>query len=215
MEFRDDGAQMRLFESLELWLDGSRTGPENMAIDDALSRTCRKPVLRVYGWQGEWMSVGYFGKAEEVTPGRAFVRRPTGGGMVDHREDWTYSLIVPRGWDLAEMPATLSYQKIHECLQMFLQGRGVVCRLVECIEDHQGGWCFTNPVRYDLVDDEGRKIAGAGQRRNRNAMLHQGSVLGELAANESWAMALAENFPEDWQELHDTLYACDVWNRKR
>ena len=116
---------MRLLESLELWVDGARTGPENMAIDDALSRVCRWPVLRVYGWLGEWMSVGYFGKAEEISSGLAFVRRPTGGGMVDHREDWTYSLVVPRGWDSAEMATTLSYQKIHECLQGFLRGRGV------------------------------------------------------------------------------------------
>jgi hypothetical protein len=39
----------------------------------------------------------------------------------------------------------------------------------------------------------------------------------------AWAAALAEmvspfdeeNFPQDWQELQDSLYACDVWNRKR
>jgi lipoate-protein ligase A len=218
---------MRLLESMELWVDGLRTGPENMAIDDWLSRVSRKPVLRIYGWRGDWMSLGYFGKAEEIFPGRAFVRRPTGGGIVDHREDWTYSLVVPRGWSLAEMPVLASYQKIHQSLQLFLQMNGVDCQLMDSLSDHQGGWCFHNPVRYDLVDRHGRKIAGAGQRRNRNALLHQGSLQGSSLENAQAAMTWAESLAQevrpfavatleaDWLRLHDTMYACDAWNRKR
>jgi lipoate-protein ligase A len=37
--------------------------------------------------------------------------------------------------------------------------------------------CFEKPVAWDLVDRQGRKLAGAGQRRTRRGLLHQGSVV--------------------------------------
>jgi lipoate-protein ligase A len=35
--------------------------------------------------------------------------------------------------------------------------------------------CFENPVLYDVLV-EGRKVAGAAQRRTRRGLIHQGSV---------------------------------------
>ena len=37
--------------------------------------------------------------------------------------------------------------------------------------------CFEKPVAFDIVDGSGRKLAGAGQRRSRRGLLHQGSVI--------------------------------------
>src|SRR4030095_14949734 len=53
--------------------------------------------------------------------------------------------------------------------------------------------CFANPVRADVIMD-GRKIAGAAQRRTRRGLLQQGSIQGtELADNltEQFAHALS------------------------
>ena len=36
--------------------------------------------------------------------------------------------------------------------------------------------CFESAVEYDVEDGVGRKVAGAGQRRGREGLLHQGSV---------------------------------------
>jgi lipoyl(octanoyl) transferase len=58
------------------------------------------PVLRVYGWQGNWGSLGYFGKSPKRVAGFPeidWVRRWTGGGTVDHRADWTYTARVLQG----------------------------------------------------------------------------------------------------------------------
>ena len=52
-----------IFEEMLLWVDPvRRPGPEAMAVDEWLLETAELPVLRVYGWLGEWASVGSFGE---------------------------------------------------------------------------------------------------------------------------------------------------------
>ncbi|MFM8654567.1 MAG: lipoyl protein ligase domain-containing protein [Verrucomicrobiota bacterium] len=55
-----------------------------MAIDESLLRHARAPVLRIYGWEETCVSIGYFQKASVVAAGTSFVRRYTGGGLVEH-----------------------------------------------------------------------------------------------------------------------------------
>ena len=54
-------------DHLQLWNDpDSRPGPENMAVDEWLLETASEPVLRVYGWERDWVSVGYFGSMQDA-----------------------------------------------------------------------------------------------------------------------------------------------------
>jgi len=75
----------------------------NMALDEALLENVSrlgKPVLRFYGWTGPAATFGYFQKiseAERATHLRPLIRRPTGGGIVPHDADWTYSAVFPPG----------------------------------------------------------------------------------------------------------------------
>jgi lipoyl(octanoyl) transferase len=168
-----------VFEELELWVDPvARAGPEAMAVDEWLLETRALPLLRVYDWAGEWGSVGYFGKIEEARerlPGLDWVRRWTGGGVVDHRCDLTYSLIVPKGHPVAEMRGGESYRRIHELLISAVREEGMIPALSERREK-AGALCFENPVEFDVVGAAGEKLAGAAQRRGRAGLLHQGSV---------------------------------------
>src|SRR5882672_4520513 len=74
----------------------------NMAMDAALLQSMHRlksPVLRFYSWTEKAASFGYFQKYSEIerlTHLRPLVRRPTGGGLVPHDADWTYSLAFPR-----------------------------------------------------------------------------------------------------------------------
>ncbi len=183
-----------IFEEIELWMDPvKRRGPEAMAVDEWLCEVREAPLLRVYGWAGDWGSFGYFtpfAEADEALDGVEWVRRKTGGGIVDHRVDWTYSLIAPAGCEVARMRGGESYRVVHEALMRFLGG-GVCLAGLGGGEGERGGGgeCFSNPVRYDLMDGMGEKISGAAQRRTRGGLLHQGSVKGGL--DEGMGMAFA------------------------
>ena len=168
-------------KSLKLWLDPiPRTGPENMAVDEWLLETIGEPVCRVYGWLGNWGSLGRFcrfNQALDEIPDVSWVRRATGGGIVDHQNDWTYSLVIPETENLAKVPARESYRVIHEQLLMVLSDRYQLVSEAEVCPE-VGGVCFEKPVLSDVVDEVGNKIAGAGQRRTKEGLLHQGSVAG-------------------------------------
>lgn len=212
-----------VFDVLQLWIDPvRRPGPKAMAVDEWLLETAEVPVLRVYEWQGDWGSVGYFGGLSEARasfPGVEWVRRWTGGGIVDHRADWTYSVIAPAGQPLAGLRGAESYQCIHAALAEALCATGIHARLSTGLEQTGAAACFENPVSHDLVDDSGRKLAGAGQRRTKLGLLHQGSVahVGEPVVSLDRAKCLASALAVDWdlREFHppEELIAAKVAER--
>jgi lipoate-protein ligase A len=86
--------------------------------------------------------------------------------------------------------------------------------------------CFANPVRADVMVN-GRKVAGAAQRRTRAGLLHQGSIqqidLGKDFARH-FAKELSENCSERRidnelsdraKEIAEKKYATQAWLRKR
>ena len=89
------------------------------------------PRFRHYGWRAPAFTFGYGQKIafvrDQLPPDETFdlCRRPTGGGIVDHRDDWTYALVIPRGHALEELRATFSYRAVHEALAAALQIQGV------------------------------------------------------------------------------------------
>lgn len=150
-----------------------------MAVDDWLCDMATSPVLRVYEWAGDWCSLGYFGKLAEAMERiecRQWVRRITGGGVVDHRVDWTYSLVIPKSDPVVKLRGAESYRAIHAALVAALCAEGVACQLSSGAAVAGEALCFANPVDHDVVDAAGVKLAGAGQRRSAAALLHQGSV---------------------------------------
>lgn len=216
-----------MLEELQLWIDPfSREGPEAMAVDEWLWQQALVPILRVYQWSGDWMSLGYFGSVQSIPEDRAFVRRPTGGGVVDHRHDWTYTLIIPRGIDLAEMPGNQSYRVIHQALASALAEENTDVMLAPIDADSSDAFCFQRPVVHDLVDACGIKISGAGQRRGRHGLLHQGSCAlpttnraraHALAGELSRHVSVIELAPDAHaiEMICREKYSNEVWNRKK
>jgi lipoate-protein ligase A len=175
-----------------------------MAVDEWLVEVVKSPILRIYRWSGEWGSLGYFGNLAEARGalvGVDWVRRWTGGGMVDHRAAWTYSVVMPAGEALAGQRGAESYRMLHAALAGVLVGEGMDVRLSSGAEETGAGLCFENPVSHDLVDAAGRKIAGAGQRRTRMGLLHQGSVA--LPCDGNFSRSRGESL---------AAALCPVWN---
>ncbi|MCW1915203.1 hypothetical protein OJ996_16570 [Luteolibacter sp. GHJ8] len=210
---------------LQLWIDPvPREGPENMAVDQWLAETSRVPVLRPYRWTEGWGSFGYFVKHADLPPkDLRWVRRWTGGGIVDHRADWTYTLFIPRGLELAEARGAESYRVIHAAVVAALNGAGIPARLAGPAAPAAGGECFIQPVEHDVLDAEGRKIAGAGQRRTARGLLHQGSVGCVPPAAEALASELSvevdlvslEPPPEVISNLAGERYGKEGWTFRR
>ena len=159
----------------------ARTAAENMAVDEALLHgvaAIGRPVLRFYRWTEPAASFGYFQRyadVEKMTVLRPLVRRPTGGGIVPHDADWTYSLVFPPGQWWYSLKAVESYRQLHLWLQQAFKVCGVASDLAAATNKSLPGQCFAGPERFDLIEN-GRKIAGAAQRRSREGLLIQGSV---------------------------------------
>ena len=181
---------------MELHVLPARTAgaAENMASDFLLLQrypAASAPRFRHYGWRAPTFTFGYSQKIAfvraQLPAGEKFdlCRRPTGGGIVDHRDDWTYSLVIPRGHPLEEMRATQSYRAVHEALAEALGAQAIEVNLKPCVESPDDvseataapGVCFQRAEIFDVVHARtGEKIAGAAQKRNKRGLLVQGSI---------------------------------------
>ena len=155
-----------------------RRGALNMAVDEALLETAAFPTLRFYRWEVPSLSFGYFGSFAEVAAqqqDREIVRRWTGGGVVPHGEDLTYSVIVPATHPFFARSSLEIYSELHDAIRRTLNQIGVEATLAKAVAPKISEDCFANAVRADVLSD-GRKIAGAAHRRSRAGLLHQGSI---------------------------------------
>jgi lipoate-protein ligase A len=140
-----------------------------------------EPVLRSYTWTGSWVSFGYSQSLAEVAttyPKQSLVRRWTGGGIVPHTPDWTFSLIVPRESVFAKLRPSDSYRQVHQAVAATLaHALALTTTLSADPVPSTPGACFAGrPAQYDVLAPGGAKLCGGAQRRTRQGFLHQGSV---------------------------------------
>src|SRR3954452_17489586 len=126
----------------------------NMALDEALLEAMprlQKPVLRFYSWTEPAASFGYFQRyaaIEQLTLLRPLVRRPTGGGLVPHDADWTYSLAFPTDHEWYSLTAIDSYRRAHEWVQAAFATLGVATELASCCRKAGPGECFVGYEKF-------------------------------------------------------------------
>ena len=235
---------------LELLPTRRAAAAENMAIDFLLlQRYPNEGVARFrhYDWHRPAFTFGYSQKIEFVraqlprSQALDLCRRATGGGIVDHREDWTYALVIPRGHPLEEIRATTSYREVHETLAAALRSQGVPAVTKPVAEAPAGddvgpGVCFQRAEVFDVVHERsGEKIAGAAQKRNKRGLLFQGSIWrlavggvldwDRFEQDFSAGLARALNCPAaavPWPEFNEDevsglveQYSAPEWNEQR
>jgi lipoate-protein ligase A len=211
----------------------------NMAMDEALLEFCAHlgaPVLRFYGWQEAAATFGYSQKfidVEKWTALRPLIRRPTGGGLVPHDTDWTYSLVFPAGHEWHELKAVESYRRVHEWIRHAFARLKISTALALTAVKEIPGQCFIGAEKSDLLW-HGRKIAGAAQRRTRSGLLIQGSVQPPPVSfnRQEWEAAMCDAAHEKWNvewltldlkgalsdavaELESVKYSQPSFNRRR
>src|SRR5262249_2764379 len=148
----------RLFATLHAYHEATaHSAAANMAIDEVLLESATIPSIRFYRWQSPSLSFGYFGKFAEAAiyaTERDLVRRWTGGGIVLHGNDLTYSIVIPARDAVFNESSIAIYEKIHRALVEALNG---TCRHAELADSprcadptSQRGVtthnCFTNPA---------------------------------------------------------------------
>ena len=143
-------------------------------------------------------------------------RRPTSGGVVDHRDDWAYALVIPREHALCEAPAPESYRVVHECIAGALgalgervvlkkeaggEESGESCKVAGSLPASRRGEQDAPPTfeRAELHDvvraDTGAKVAGAAQKRAKEGLLFQGSLARAAVSRELDWDAFEADFP--------------------
>ncbi len=223
----------------DVYLTGPGEPAFNMAFDEAMLLAMprlARPILRFYGWNQPAATFGYsqkYADVEAVTLLRPLIRRPTGGGVVPHDADWTYSLAFPTNSNWYELKAEESYRQVHAWLKAAFGQFNIPTELAPCCKKELPGQCFIGHEKSDLLW-HGRKIAGAAQRRTRDGLLIQGSIQPPVGSpsRDTWQLKAIENacWPDglSWKtaqpdalilesarELTTKKFASSAFNQKR
>lgn len=203
---------------------GPLDGPRNMAVDEALLRQFdpndSEPVLRFYGWEPPAFSVGRFQKVEEAIDweccrgaGIPVVRRITGGGLIYHGPELTYSLVCAPRHIAGARGVKESFRALTGFLLCFYEELGLAAGWAA---DDAGGdtrlgartpLCFAGREESDIVI-YGKKIGGNAQRRLRDAIFQHGSI--PLADGVGEALPFFRSVPADLREGTTDLAALGV-----
>lgn len=192
----------------------------NMADDLLLLEDSSVQAIRFrhYEWQEAAFSFGYSQKYEwvrtQIAEPAQICRRPTGGGIVDHRNDWTYSLILPTDHPLYRKNPRDLYRLAHEAIASALLIQGQVTHLHDCRQNTcppssssskqptRPTICFERPEHYDLISPQtGEKIAGAALKRTRQGLLLQGSINKACTRGIKWGAFKAQFMQNLMQHL--------------
>ena len=151
----------------------------NMAIDEALLLSFNNndmPILRLYTWDKNSVTIGISQKVESFNFNN-IAKRITGGGVLFHGHDVSYSLVLPvdllKDYNIKE-----SYEKICLFILNFYKNLGLdVCYAKDNlnIQLSKSEYCQIGFEAYDILVD-GQKIGGNAQRRTKKAIFQHGSI---------------------------------------
>ena len=171
---------------------GYQSAEENMRFDTELlekagSFSC--PILHFYEWTGDSATYGYFtdpskflnlDQAQKLS--LQLARRPTGGGIVFHCWDMAFSILVPAKCREFSFNTLENYAFVNNAVlssvKEFLENQPPLSLTPNDLaswDSHCLHFCMAKPTKYDVMW-EGKKIAGAAQRKTRHGFLHQGTL---------------------------------------
>lgn len=184
------------------------------------------PRFRAYGWSEPAFTFGVSQRWSDYRPKvpvtATLIRRSTGGGLVSHLEDWTFALALPATHPVCDLEALESYGVVLQALAAGLQAQGQPVAMVPTAEGLRAfrapEVCAERPEPHDLVNTiDGRKVAGAAQKRTREGLLLEGYVwrpyLPSLDAEKlcmDFTAALASALGTNVRKVSEPVYPKDA-----
>ncbi len=169
-----------------LYIDtGLGSASYNMAVDEVLLNGFTNldyPVVRLYTWETS-LSFGRFSNAQSVVDLNLikdkelnFVRRLSGGGVLVHGGDISYSLILPNSL-VKDIGVKESYHYLCGFILKLYKNLGLDAHFASemNLETQKSSICMMSNEAYDIVIDS-KKIGGNAQRYTKNALLQHGSI---------------------------------------
>ena len=191
---------------------------DNMALDEKIfNRYIEEgiPVLRLYGWEkpsitygiSQRPQVGQVDLEKCNRDGIQIAQRITGGGLLFHNREITYSLACSKEDIGEEKEVFVSYRRICAFLINFYKSLGLkACFALEADDfnnkslPHQ--LCSASHEKYDIVIG-GRKIGGNAQKRRRGVIFQHGSI--PLSIDWSFLRRYLPGLPDNISSSATTL----------
>ncbi len=157
----------------------------NMAVDEMLLNefdNSDMPVLRLYEWKDS-LSFGRFSSIKksvdlDLIDARniSYSRRMSGGGILVHGGDISYSLIVPKK-NLKDTNVRESYRYLCSFLINFYKKLSLDATFAQDanLKISKSNICMASNEPYDITVDS-KKIGGNAQRYTKNMILQHGSI---------------------------------------
>lgn len=156
----------------------------NSNLDNALFKAFNNdslPVLRLYSWQNS-ITFGvsqnpsdYVTLLEEYE--NNFAKRITGGGVLFHGHDISYSLIIPATY-IQNKGVKETYELICSFILTFYASFGLKANFAKDVKEialSKSQFCQVGFEAYDIIIN-GQKIGGNAQKRAKNVIFQHGSI---------------------------------------
>ncbi|MFY4806858.1 lipoate--protein ligase family protein [Aliarcobacter butzleri] len=175
---------------------------DNTNIDKALFKAFENgslPILRLYSWQ---KSVT-FGAGQNPSDyenllkeyKNNFSKRITGGGVLFHGHDISYSLVLPSTF-IDNRSVKETYELICSFILEFYSNLGLKASFAKDIKSivlSKSPFCQVGFEAYDIIVN-GRKIGGNAQKRGKNVIFQHGSIPIKSIKNDEKYGASLEDF---------------------
>ncbi len=175
----------KIFNNIKfrLIISDTKSAKMNMAIDEALVKSFKigdMPILRFYSWEKSF-TLGISQKIENyldlLNLNKNYAKRITGGGVLFHGHDISYSLIIPVSY-MKNLNVKQSYEKICTFLLEFYKTLGLKATYAKDDENivlSSSSFCQVGFEAYDILVN-GIKIGGNAQKRTNKLIFQHGSI---------------------------------------
>ncbi len=171
-------------KEIRLILSNTNSAKKNMAIDKALVNSFKNEesiVFRIYSWEKSFT----IGLGQDLNDYQEFKeeynnncsKRITGGGVLFHGHDISYSLLVPSSV-LENLGVKESYERICQFLLTFYKELGLNPSFVKDNKEislMKSDFCQVGFEAYDIIVN-GKKIGGNAQKRTSKLIFQHGSI---------------------------------------